>query len=241
MGRRLPPLWSAAIFADLCLRMGGVNHGSIAEAPPSGQIERTTNQLFDMIDSTPAHPFSPSIGIVRERGETAIRILSDLDALIDRDAVSARRALLNVQVLIQDLPLWEGRPSAVVERPLGAAPPAQGGEASGAMAPWRLRRVLAFIQTRLHGGIGVCDMAEVAGLSISHFCRAFKASTGAPPHAYVMRMRLEKAQALMIETDDTLGLIAEACGLADQAHLTRLFRRHMNTTPYRWRRARRVA
>ncbi|WP_457354340.1 helix-turn-helix domain-containing protein [Sphingomonas sp. UYP23] len=48
---------------------------------------------------------------------------------------------------------------------------------------------------------------------------------------------MRHAQMLMLHTDDTLSHIACACGLTDQAHLTRLFRRMVGETPLVWRRA----
>jgi len=56
-----------------------------------------------------------------------------------------------------------------------------------------------------------------------------------PPHAYVIRQRIRRAQRLMLQTDDALSQIACLCGLTDQAHLTRLFRRMVGTTPKVWR------
>jgi AraC-like DNA-binding protein len=51
-----------------------------------------------------------------------------------------------------------------------------------------------------------------------------------------MRLRVEKAQSLMLMTDERLSHIAIASGLADQAHLTKLFRRFVGETPNSWRR-----
>jgi len=108
--------------------------------------------------------------------------------------------------------------------------------ARGGLAGWQLRRVAEHVDTCLHGPIFTSTLAEVAQLSTGHFCRAFKTSTGETPHAYVIRQRIRRAQLLMRETRDTLSQIACACGLSDQAHLTRLFRRLLGTTPNSWRR-----
>ncbi|WP_237709238.1 helix-turn-helix domain-containing protein [Sphingomonas elodea] len=107
----------------------------------------------------------------------------------------------------------------------------------GGLAGWQLRRVRAHVEAHLQGPIFTSTLAEVAQLSTGHFCRAFKASTGETPHGYVMRQRIRRAQQLMRDTTDTLSQIACACGMSDQAHLTRLFRRLVGTTPLAWRRA----
>jgi len=80
-------------------------------------------------------------------------------------------------------------------------------------------------------------MARVAARSVCYFSRAFKVSFGETPHAYVMRRRVRRAQELMLNSDEPLSHIALACGFADQAHLSRLFRREVGATPSAWRRA----
>jgi AraC family transcriptional regulator len=69
---------------------------------------------------------------------------------------------------------------------------------------------------------------------VSHFCRAFKESFGTTPHMQIIRLRLELAQRLMLTTAEPLSQIALACGLADQAHLSKLFRREVGETPRSW-------
>jgi AraC-like DNA-binding protein len=82
----------------------------------------------------------------------------------------------------------------------------------------------------------VDELAGLVPLSVSHFCRAFKETFGDTPHMYIIRLRLELAQSLMLATEDPLSQIALASGLADQAHLTKLFRRVVGETPGAWRR-----
>ncbi|PMX44440.1 helix-turn-helix transcriptional regulator, partial [Pseudomonas sp. MPR-R2A6] len=79
-------------------------------------------------------------------------------------------------------------------------------------------------------------LAGVVRLSTGHFCRAFKVTVGETPHAFLIRRRIRRAQTLMLTTKDSLSHIACTCGLTDQAHLTRLFRRMVGDTPLSWRR-----
>jgi transcriptional regulator GlxA family with amidase domain len=106
------------------------------------------------------------------------------------------------------------------------------------LAPWQVRRVLAHIDANLSTPIRNEDLAAVARLSTSHFNVAFRNSVGESPHEYVIRRRVERAQGLMLSTDKPLSDIAAECGLADQPHLTRLFRRIVGESPAAWRRAR---
>jgi AraC family transcriptional regulator len=116
---------------------------------------------------------------------------------------------------------------------------AVGAASRGGLAPWQVRRVTEFIEENLASTIRLQDLAGIARLSHSHFCRAFKESVGHPAHAYVMRRRVERAQGLMLTTGEPLSQIAALCGMADQAHFCKLFRRLVGETPNAWRRAHR--
>jgi len=106
------------------------------------------------------------------------------------------------------------------------------------LAPWQVRRVLTYINSNVDTTIRNTDLAAVARLSESHFNVAFRKSVGQSPHEYIIRRRMERAQGLMLSTDKTLSEIAADCGLADQPHFTRLFRRVVGESPAAWRRAR---
>jgi AraC family transcriptional regulator len=115
-----------------------------------------------------------------------------------------------------------------------AAPPTL----RGGLAPWMVRNVSNYIETHLDSAIRSADLARLAGQSVYHFCRAFRESFHEPPHKYVMRRRIEHAQGLMSQTHLSLTEIAITCGLSDQAHLCRLFRRFVGPSPSAWRRTR---
>jgi AraC family transcriptional regulator len=63
------------------------------------------------------------------------------------------------------------------------------------------------------------------GLSRYHFARAFKISTGLPPHQFVLRRRLERARTLLASTNSDLSVVAAQVGLTSPAQLTRAFKR----------------
>jgi AraC family transcriptional regulator len=121
---------------------------------------------------------------------------------------------------------------------LGAAEPLDRERTRGGLAPWQVRKVTAYVDAHLHRSISNEDLAAIARLNPSHFGRAFRNSVGEPPHEYVIRRRVERAQGLMLSTGASLSDIAFECGLADQSHLTRLFRRNVGESPNAWRRAR---
>jgi AraC family transcriptional regulator len=101
---------------------------------------------------------------------------------------------------------------------------------------WQVRKVLQFIDDHLDHPIVVEDLGRLVGLSSSHFAKAFKRSFGEPPHAFIMRKRIDRACDLLLSTEKTLSEVAVDCGLSDQSHLCRLFRRYAGLSPAAWRR-----
>jgi AraC family transcriptional regulator len=108
----------------------------------------------------------------------------------------------------------------------------------GGLAPWQARIVKTHIETHLDTRIRMTELAQFAQISPFHFCRVFRVSFGHSPHNYITRRRIERAQGLMLTTNLPLVQIAIDCGLSDQPHLTKLFRRFVGETPREWRRAR---
>jgi AraC family transcriptional regulator len=109
------------------------------------------------------------------------------------------------------------------------------------LTAWQLQRVILYIDTHLTRTIRMDELAAVVSVSTSHFCRSFKAMTGLPPYAWILHRRVEVAQTLMLTTDLNLSEIALGCGMCDQPHFTRTFRRVVGETPDSWRRNQRNA
>ena len=108
----------------------------------------------------------------------------------------------------------------------------------GALAPWQVRRAKHLLLDDLQANRSLSDLAEACGLSVRHLTRAFKATTGLPPHRWLLRRRVERAKDLLEATDKDIATIALACGFADQSHLTRVFHTIVGTSPGAWRRQR---
>jgi AraC family transcriptional regulator len=107
----------------------------------------------------------------------------------------------------------------------------------GGLAPWQAKRLRAHIEDKLDSTIRATDLAGVVGLSTSHFCRAFRKTFGDSPVAYVMKRRMVRAQDLMLKSRVPLSQVALECGMCDQAHFSRTFRRIVGTNPTAWRRS----
>jgi AraC family transcriptional regulator len=151
------------------------------------------------------------------------RLLDDIRLALDCDWGTATKSAGRLAALLTRTPCRETRPA-----------PMRGG-----LAPWQKRKIQGYIEERLEARILVEDLAQLASLSTSYFSRAFKATFGETPRAYLIRARIQRARALMLDTSESLSHIALACGLVDQAHLCRRFRQAMGTSPGAWRRSHR--
>ena len=106
----------------------------------------------------------------------------------------------------------------------------------GGLSAGALRRVCEFVESHLEDDINLETLAAEARLSVYHFARAFKLSTGVSPHRYVLEQRVKRARQLLVQTDLPLSAIASAVGFFDQGHLSRQFRSLVGTTPSSFRR-----
>ncbi|HMM76475.1 MAG TPA: AraC family transcriptional regulator [Gammaproteobacteria bacterium] len=93
------------------------------------------------------------------------------------------------------------------------------------------RRIADYVDAHLEEALALQTLASVAGLGLASFTRRFRASFGCAPHAWVMTRRVERARRLLAEPRRALKQIASDCGFADQAHMTRVFRARLGTTP----------
>ena len=102
--------------------------------------------------------------------------------------------------------------------------------------PRSLQRVKDFIDAHLHEEIDLQMLANVANVSRFHFARQFRHSTGSSAIAYLERMRMQRAQALIRHGRLPLAQVAALVGYADQSYFTRRFRLMLGVTPARYAR-----
>jgi AraC family transcriptional regulator len=115
-------------------------------------------------------------------------------------------------------------------RHYSVAPPVEV-NSTGGMAPSILRRSIEFMESRLDGDLRLSELAREAGVSVSHFIRSFRQSTGKTPYQFLLHRRVERAQILMRDHRTSLTEVGLASGFADQHHLARVFRRIAGVTP----------
>jgi AraC family transcriptional regulator len=101
----------------------------------------------------------------------------------------------------------------------------------GGLASWQQRVVTTYIDEHLAEPISLATLAELAGLSAYHFCRAFKQSFGLPPHRYHTAKRIEHAKTLLAKHAFSVTDIGMRVGFAETSSFTAAFRKATGVTP----------
>ena len=100
---------------------------------------------------------------------------------------------------------------------------------------WQVRRLLDFVDAHIAERILVGDLAAVAGISVGHLHRAFRAGLGITPHAFVQNRRIEHARRLLAEGRLSVIDVAASVGFESPSHFSRVFRLVTRVSPRRFR------
>jgi len=146
---------------------------------------------------------------------------SELEQDLEQDHVAAKTSLITASSMLR----------SAIERRSGAK-----GSRTGGLAGWQIARVRSFIDRNLHRTIHANDLSAIVRQSTAHFSRSFKQAFGEPPHADIVRKRLEEACHLMLTSTASSSEIALSVGFSDHAHLSKLFRHAFGQSPSNWRR-----
>jgi AraC family transcriptional regulator len=106
----------------------------------------------------------------------------------------------------------------------------------GGLTPSRLRNVVEFVRSQVEEDLSLKKMAEVSGLSVTHFSYMFRESIGESPHRFVLRQRVERAKELLRLRESRMLDVAVACGFKTQQHFARVFRTMQGVSPTEYRR-----
>jgi AraC family transcriptional regulator len=105
----------------------------------------------------------------------------------------------------------------------------------GGLPNYRLHQAIEFMEAHLDQSFTLAQLADALGMSLYHFCRQFKQSTGVAPHQYITRRRIEQAKQLLCYSQLSITDIALQVGFATPSAFTRLFHRITGTTPKGYR------
>lgn len=100
-----------------------------------------------------------------------------------------------------------------------------------------LARARDLADARYTEALTVADLAREAGLSRAYFSAEFRRAYGEPPHVYLLTRRLERAAALLRDTDRSVAEICMSVGLSSVGSFTTSFARMFGRTPAAYRAA----
>jgi AraC family transcriptional regulator len=102
------------------------------------------------------------------------------------------------------------------------------------MAPGKLKRADEFIRSKLDTDLSLQNIADAAGMSLFHFAKAFKFTTGLSPYRYVKEQRLRYARTLLHDDHLSIRQVALAVGFSP-SYFRAAFKHHMGMTPRKFR------
>jgi AraC family transcriptional regulator len=144
--------------------------------------------------------------------------------LLGRSDLAGRTALDTLESILA---------AHILERYIGVK--RRGGMGQRGLATWQRTLAVDLLLGNLEGSVTIGQVARECGLSVSHFARCFKETFGVSCHQWLLRKRIELAQRMMLEREDSLSQIAVAVGFGDQAAFTRTFRKVVGASPGHWR------
>jgi AraC-like DNA-binding protein len=100
-----------------------------------------------------------------------------------------------------------------------------------------LLRAKDIVDARYREPLDVSALAKAAYLSPAHFSREFRRAFGETPHQYLLTRRLERAAAMLRNTDRSVAEICFTVGLRSVGSFTTSFRRVYGVTPTAYREA----
>ena len=229
---------------------GSVDNRSVRRLVPPGGIflwpaesgfhiglEKSVDTLHLYIRNTVVEEVAESLGYDRTAAAHLAPRLCDTDALLEQLVLEVRRAAngpTSASLYADHLAL------AIAARLVHhntAGSPVEDTSKSRGLTSLQLRRVEEYIEANLGEVIQLHELSSASGLSVSHFVRQFRRTTGLSPHQFLLRRRVDHAQRLLTHTDETVAQIALSCGFSHQEHLTHTFKRFTGATPASYRRA----
>lgn len=98
-----------------------------------------------------------------------------------------------------------------------------------------LEAVHQFMHEHISEQISLNELADVAGLSVTHFSRRFSEQCGLSPIEYFIRLKMHQAAELLHHTDLSIASIAETLGYEDQYYFSRIFKKVYGQAPSKHR------
>lgn len=187
------------------------------------------SQLQSLVRDDTLLPTDGDLGALHRQTNTCRQVTGLLDGLMAEARTPTPHGALAADGLLLELVaallcLRDGRPAPV--------------QSISGLPPWRLKRAIAALSEPDCCQLSLSELADDVGLSPAHFSRAFKRSTGLPPHAFMRRQRSEQAKVLLTDSKLSIQEIAAAVGYETPQAFARMFRAEVGTSPSEYRRER---
>lgn len=101
----------------------------------------------------------------------------------------------------------------------------------GTQTQWEIGDILNYIGENLHLKIDVKQLADYSNLNSDYFSRMFKEKVGIRPNPYIQAKRIERAQLLLLTTNNSLKQIASKVGFENLSYFSRVFKKHAGKSP----------
>ncbi|MCH4887034.1 AraC family transcriptional regulator [Acidaminobacter sp. JC074] len=96
-------------------------------------------------------------------------------------------------------------------------------------------QMMMYLSSNYNQDISIQSMSKLFNFSPDHLTRQFKKKHHLTPSQYLIQLRLEKAKQLLLDTDMTVQSIALTIGYHDISVFYKMFKKHLKTTPVKWR------
>jgi len=175
--------------------------------------------------------FVRSIAEQMDRPRGAREIRPHLQLRDPRINSLADALLVEIEAGAASDPLFaESISAAMVVRLLGGADVPRG-RATATLAAHKAARVVDYVESHLDQRLTLQTLAALVDLSVPHFKALFRETMGMPVHQYVVRRRVERAKALLMEGRLSLSQVALEAGFAHQSHMAHWLTRLLGSTP----------
>ncbi len=168
------------------------------------------------------HIVSAETGIPNQVLELMLRIRSELPALTPRARLAVKTYLkMILMLLVNRYSSYSGTVETFQRQQRDLD---------------RLFPLFKFLGENCGNEIQVREAARICGMSESHFMSFFKRVTGLTFMKYLNHYRVERSQALLVNTDESMADISQEMGFCDQSYFGTVFRKLVGMTPAAYRR-----
>ncbi|MCE5172978.1 AraC family transcriptional regulator [Paenibacillus profundus] len=101
--------------------------------------------------------------------------------------------------------------------------------------PDLITQAIRYIHDKYPESLSLDSIAQALNYNVHYFSRKFKRQMGQSPIAYLIQVRMEHAQNLLLNTNATLQEIAERVGYTDLYYFIRIFKKHAGLSPGKYR------